>query len=120
MLLKGKITISELSRLINFSRPTLYKYLDEYEKKCYDNIPSNVVNLFDYIYSDESYNKNDIIEYCASSFMFSSTNSIIDEVKMLIKTKDGFKEKLREFIDDFYKENKEWKKCLTIAKKLII
>ena len=31
-MLKGKITISELSRIINVSRPTLYKYCEEYEK----------------------------------------------------------------------------------------
>lgn len=105
MAFKGKITISELSRLVNLSRPTLYKYVEEYESEIYDNLPSEILNLFDYIYSSKSFGKNDIIEYCANNFSSLSTNSIIDEVKMLINSKEGFKEKLRIFIDEYYKEN---------------
>ena len=40
------ITISELSRLTKKSRPTLYKYINDYENQVYDNIPFNFIKLF--------------------------------------------------------------------------
>lgn len=105
MSFNGKITIAELSRVINISRPSLYKYVNEYEMDNFTNIPIKIIELFDFIYSEKSYNKNDIIEYCVSKYMVTSCNSIIDEVKMLINTRPSFKEELRIFIDDFYKNN---------------
>ena len=51
MAFNGKITISELARLTNLSRPTLYKYVEEYENNDISNIPADILELFNYIYS---------------------------------------------------------------------
>lgn len=103
-MLKGKITISELSRIINVSRPTLYKYCEEYEKNKFANIPVKIRNLFDYIYSDYSFNRHDILEFCIRNLDRMNDNSIIDEIKSLMSKDETFKNKLRVFIDSYYED----------------
>lgn len=103
MALKGKITISELSRIINVSRPTLYKYVEEYENDpVFNTIPLKILNLFEFIYSDKVNDKYDILEYYISNFKTTNDASILDEIKTLIVSDNDFKKKLREFIDNYY------------------
>lgn len=57
------ISITELSRLLKKSRPTVYKYISDFEKGNYANVPHSVRKLFNQIQSD-SIPKREIYEYC--------------------------------------------------------
>ena len=61
------VTISELSRLLNKSRPTVYKYISDYEEGILDSIPESVKELFRLI-SEEDYEYEKIVEYCHKRF----------------------------------------------------
>ena len=102
----GKITIAELSRIIDVSRPSLYKYVEEFETKKIINIPEKIRILFEFVYSNDCYGKQDIIEYCACNFSSKNTSSLIDEIKILISD-DEFKLKLRIFLDSYYNEKQK-------------
>lgn len=106
MAFNGKITISELSRLTDLSRPTLYKYVEEYEAEKIHNIPNEILPLFDYIYSAEAKNKADIINYCIQKNKKSAESSVFDKIKMLFNTDEQFKKKLIVFVNDYCKNGK--------------
>ena len=57
------ITITELSKLLGKSRPTVYKYVSDYESGNYSAIPHSVRSLFDKIMSGET-SKRGVFEYC--------------------------------------------------------
>lgn len=106
MAFKGKITISELSRLIDISRPTLYKYVEEYEANIYTNISKEVLELFNFIYHDNTNSKTDIINYCIQKNKKSAESSVFDKIKMLYNTDEVFKKKLIVFVDEYCKNQK--------------
>ena len=58
------ISITELSRLLNKSRPTVYKYVSDFESGNYAQIPNSVQRLFQNIESGRA-SKREICEYCA-------------------------------------------------------
>ena len=106
MAFNGKITISQISRLTDLSRPTLYKYVLEYENNELSNIPKDILNLFDYIYSNESKTKEDIINYCIQKNKRSAESSVLDKIKMLFNTDEQFKKKLIVFVNEYCKNQK--------------
>lgn len=57
------VTITELSKLLGKSRPTVYKYISDYESGNYAAIPHSVKSLFDKIMSGET-SKRGVFEYC--------------------------------------------------------
>ena len=57
------VTITELSKLLGKSRPTVYKYVSDYESGNYSAIPHSVRSLFDKIMSGET-SKRGVLEYC--------------------------------------------------------
>ena len=57
------VTITELSKLLGKSRPTVYKYVSDYESGNYAAIPHSVRSLFDKIMSGEA-SKRGVFEYC--------------------------------------------------------
>ena len=61
------ITITELSRIMNKSRPTIYKYIQDYEEERKEDVPLVVKELFDLIVNN-GYGKKDIYIYCDSKF----------------------------------------------------
>lgn len=72
--------ITELSRLLNKSRPTVYKYITDYKNKNFDNIPNSVKELFDRI--EGGCTKSDVYAYCESHFLKKAVNNV--ELKQLI------------------------------------
>lgn len=74
------ISITELSRLIKKSRPTVYKYITDYKRKLYDNIPNSVKQLFDRI--ENGCTKSEMYSYCESNFFEKDIEN--DELKLLI------------------------------------
>ena len=61
------ISITELSRIMNKSRPTIYKYISDYEKGSLDELPLVVKELFDSIVKKD-FSKKDIYVYCDTYF----------------------------------------------------
>ncbi len=57
------ISITELSRLLKKTRPTVYKYISDYEKGNYSALPHSVKKLFNDIVKGGS-GKREIYEYC--------------------------------------------------------
>lgn len=75
------VTITELSRITNKSRPTIYKYISDFENEKYDDIPLVVLNLFNGIQKKE-FSKKDIYAYCDTYFM---EQDELNEIFTLIK-----------------------------------
>ena len=57
------ITITELSKLLGKSRPTVYKYISDYETGRYSALPHSVKALFDKIMAGEV-SRRGVFEYC--------------------------------------------------------
>ena len=62
------VSITELSRIMNKSRPTIYKYIEDYENEVFTDIPLLVKELFDSI-TIKGFTKKDIYNYCDMHFM---------------------------------------------------
>ena len=108
------ITVSELARLINVSRPTLYKYKEMYEANDTE-LGIKYKELFDFI--EKCLVKNEIYNYTNNIFT-SSDNSLTDKLKLdenkelvtlfnkIIDNKEKINiEELNKYIDDKIKEN---------------
>lgn len=74
-------SITELSRLLNKSRPTVYKYITDYKNKNFDSIPNSVKELFDRIESGCA--MSEVYAYCESNFFKKDINNV--ELKQLIE-----------------------------------
>ena len=83
------ISITELSRLTNKSRPTIYKWLTLYEKGELSELPPAMAELFDLIAGTGS--KKDIYSFCEDKFFNSKDDDALIEVFDLLRTN---KEKL--------------------------
>ena len=57
------VTITELSKSLGKSRPTVYKYISDYESGNFSALPHSVRSLFDKIMSGET-SKRGVFEYC--------------------------------------------------------
>jgi hypothetical protein len=81
MLITDLISITELSRLTKKSRPTIYKYINEYNKGNYDEIPYSMTNLFKMA---ETSTKAEIIAYCNATYGTTYADNCDEEVQELI------------------------------------
>lgn len=79
MIITDIITITELSRLTNKSRPTLYKYIRDYENEKFDEIPYSFIKLFSMVNGST---KEDIIKYCR--MMYGENKSYDRDVQEVI------------------------------------
>ncbi len=61
------VTITELSNMLGRSRPTVYKYVSDYEDGNFSALPRQVRTLFDKI-MDEGLSKKGAIDYCREWF----------------------------------------------------
>lgn len=68
MKITDMITISELSRLLGKTRPTVYKYVSDFESGTLAALPSSVKKLFTEIVSG-TIPKKGIYEYCEHWFV---------------------------------------------------
>lgn len=75
-----EISITELSRLLGRSRPTVYKYITDYKGGRYDGIPNSVKELFDRI--EGGCAKSEVYAYCESNYSGGGIKS--DELKQVI------------------------------------
>lgn len=57
------IGITELSQFLDISRPTVYKFIELYDKREYRKIDKTILKLFNYIHKNELIGKNNVINY---------------------------------------------------------
>ena len=92
------VTITELSRLTNKSRPTIYKWLTLYENEKRDEMPQLIAQLFDLIV--ESGSKKDIYQFCEDQFVSIDDDENLEEILRLLRIHRGKLnlEKIKNFI----------------------
>lgn len=78
-----KVNITEIARFTNKTRPSIYKYVDEYTTGVYKDIPHSFVLLFDMINNNES--KEEIINFCDTNFKVVTANEKVNELILLLK-----------------------------------
>ena len=85
------VSITELAKLLNKSRPTVYKYISDYENGEADKLPATIQNLFTRITKGEL-TKRDLYDYCSDWFTVSeSASSKKDEKTARVDLKDVIK-----------------------------
>ena len=72
------VTITELSKLLGKSRPTVYKYVSDYESGNFSALPHSVKALFDKIVSGET-SRRGVFEYCDHWFTSGSDSTKRDD-----------------------------------------
>lgn len=108
MKITDMISITELSRLLKKTRPTVYKYLADFEKGNFSALPHSVKKLFSSIQSGKT-PKKEIYEYCdywyqddftATEFKTKEESTTLKEVINLLKTNERKLNllKIKEFI----------------------
>ena len=100
MIITDFISITELSRLTKKSRPTIYKYLNDFSRGNYDDIPYSIINLFKMA---ETSTKAEIIAYCNATYGTTYADNCNEEVQELInliisKQKELDVSKIKDFI----------------------
>ncbi len=79
------ITVTELSRLTQRTRPTIYKYINDYQRANYDVVPFSIKSLFDMILINNA-SKEDIRTYCLEKFGQSQETDVhLTEVINMLK-----------------------------------
>ena len=92
MIITDLISITELSRLTNKSRPTLYKYVNDFSLRKFDEIPYSFIVLFKMI-EEHNTSKRDIIEYCEKNYSCSS-HKYDQELSEIIELLNANREKI--------------------------
>lgn len=67
MIITDLISITELSRITNKSRPTIYKYINDYHERKFDEIPYSFIVLFNMV-EIENASKQRVIDYCNRTY----------------------------------------------------
>lgn len=80
------MTITELSRLTNKSRPSMYKYVLSYENDHLDEIPYSIIMLFRLILENKP--KQEIVNYCIKTFGNDTDNNIVEIINLLKENKE--------------------------------
>lgn len=57
---KISIRLTELAQAMNISRPTLYKYIEIYEKGGFKTLSTEIKNIFDFIIGDLCVNRQSL------------------------------------------------------------
>ncbi len=87
MKIQELFTITELSRLLDKSRPSTYKYLSDYCSGNFDNIPLLIKCLFDNV-ENGKYNKSDVYDYCYRFLLVDNQKDIKEIYELLNKNKN--------------------------------
>lgn len=77
-------TITELSNLMHKSRPTVYKWIGEYERGEREEVPYMAVKLFDALCTGRM-KKSELYAYCEQNFCPKSGDADLDEVIAVLR-----------------------------------
>ncbi|MFI3211442.1 MAG: hypothetical protein R3Y64_10400 [Peptostreptococcaceae bacterium] len=82
------LKITDLSEYFKLSRPTIYKFIDYYDKEKYDLIDRNIVKLFDFIIENPFVGKNACINFILNDIAYINDDERNDEyIKNMNKIK---------------------------------
>jgi hypothetical protein len=89
-----ELRLTELSTYLGFSRPTLYKFLDDYEKKEFKSIDFKVKVIFDFIMQKSTISKieviNKIIELNRQNESHGSIDNLLNKLRTDNETQQLF------------------------------
>ena len=120
MLITDLISITELSRLTKKSRPTIYKYCDDFQKSNYDNIPYSFLILFEKACTGE-FSKENIVEYCNKTFFSSCQSEELNEIVKLITeniNKINIKNLKNYILEEIENDKRDWN-CVTAQNSIL-
>lgn len=100
------IRYTELAKYLNVSRPTLYKYIDHFEKKEYSKIDYYVLDILKFIKKKTTISKLQVIDYIIKQKQTDNNRQLNHKIKELIDTKEK-EELLIKLLDVFKKEDYE-------------
>jgi predicted transcriptional regulator len=103
---KMELRLTELSNYLDVSRPTLYKYIDDYDHRRYKNIDSMILDVFRFINKKTTISKIQVIDFIIRSQKnkLGLKRSLIDEIEwIVIDSNRG--EELLELIKLFRRKN---------------
>lgn len=69
--------LTELAHYLNLSRPTLYKYIDEYENRKYKDIDKRTRQVFDFIRKKSTISKIAVIDFIINQYKGDAKDEII-------------------------------------------
>ena len=78
------IKITELANYLQISRPTMYKFIENYDNGLTKEINPNIKKLFDYIEKNDLVGKRNVINYILTK-MVDSKNGNDDDASLIIK-----------------------------------
>ena len=81
------IKTTELSEFMKISRPSLYKYIELYESKEYNQIPEKVLRVFKYVDKYKNLTKEQIIAYTIGEFSDIKTSDKKEAVRNYLLNK---------------------------------
>ncbi|MCU0104578.1 hypothetical protein N7603_02795 [Acholeplasma vituli] len=83
--------LNELTIYLDISRPTLYKYLELFEKQEFDSIDKKTYDLFKYIESTRGITKPILTDYLFNQYVKESKedkpDELIEKISILLKSK---------------------------------
>ena len=107
MKITDNLSITEISRLTGKSRPTIYKYISDYEKGSRADIPADISQLFDILTAGKSI--KEVYSFCEENFIFKQGNEEYNEILNLIaanKDKINFQQLKKYIIKEIEKNGK--------------
>jgi len=75
---KINLRLTELAHYLNISRPTLYKYLEEYESRKYKDIDKNTKRVFDFIKKTSTISKIAVIDYIINKIFDDTPEAMVN------------------------------------------
>ena len=101
-------SVTQLSRLTGKSRPTVYKYISDYESGNIAEVPKDFREVFRLI--SEGANRSDVYAYCEENFITAKfgNGDLADIVGLITENKE--KINLRQLKEYLVKEIEKWRK----------
>ena len=107
MFITDLISVTELSRLTNKSRPTIYKYINDYKNGNLDDIPFSFIEL---LKMSKYSTREEVVLFCYNTYGQSTEpfdNEIREIVSLLTKNKEKINiKRIKEIILEEIKNDK--------------
>lgn len=100
------IRYTELAKYLGISRPTLYKYIEDFNKKQYAKIDYYVLDVLKFIKRKSTLSKLQVIDYIIKQKQMLPNDHLVEKIKKLIDS-ERKEELLVKLLDIFKKDDFE-------------
>lgn len=100
------IRYTELAKYLNISRPTLYKYIEDFNRKQYSKIDYYVLDVLKFIKRKTTVSKLQVIDYIIKQKQMLPNDHLVEKMKKLIDNEKK-EELLVKLLDIFKKDDFE-------------